>query len=89
MIAQSLYTLTKKDVPFHWTAECEAAFDYLKSCLITTPVLAFLDFDRKFVLETDASILDNTYHKYKKMGTCILWYMLAVHFPSLKRIIQR
>ena len=41
-MAQTLFTLTKKNVPFHWLAEYEAAFDYLKSCLPTIPVLVFL-----------------------------------------------
>ena len=56
-LAQPLYALTRKDASYHWTAECEPAFNYLKSCLITAPVLVYPDFDRDFVLETDASIL--------------------------------
>ena len=56
-IAQPLYNITKKGASFYWTAECETAFDYLKSCLITAPVLAYPDFNRNFVLETDASIV--------------------------------
>ena len=54
-LAQPLYE--RKDVAYHWTAECEFAFNYLKSCLITVPVLVYPDFDRDFVLEMDASIL--------------------------------
>ena len=37
-IAQPLYNLTKKGASFYRTAVCEAAFDYLKSCLITAPI---------------------------------------------------
>ena len=48
-----MYARTKKDVPYHWTAECECAFDHLK----TPPVLSYPDFNRRLILETDASIL--------------------------------
>ena len=47
-----MYALTKKDVPYDWTAESECAFDHLK----TPPVLSYPDFKRYFILETDASI---------------------------------
>ena len=57
MIAQPLYALNRKDVPFHWTVACDSAFDYLKTCLTTAPILSYPDFDKSFVLETDASIL--------------------------------
>ena len=56
-LAQLLYALTRKHAPYHWTAECDSAFSYLKSCLITAPVLVYPDFDKDFALETDASIL--------------------------------
>ena len=56
-LAQPLYALTRKDAPCQWTAECESAFNYLKSCLITARVLVYPDFERDFVLEMDASIL--------------------------------
>jgi len=54
-IAQSLHALTRKDVAFHWTPECQRAMEMLQQRLITAPVLAYPSFDRPFVLETDAS----------------------------------
>ncbi|CEP10415.1 hypothetical protein, partial, partial [Parasitella parasitica] len=41
--AAPLYHLLKKDSPFLWTQQCEAAFQHLKSALIQLPELAFPD----------------------------------------------
>ena len=48
-------TLTHKDAPFVWSPACQEAFDELKCILTEAPVLAFPDFSREFLLETDAS----------------------------------
>jgi hypothetical protein len=40
-IAAPLHALTKKDVTFEWTPECEAAFCKLKELLVTAPVLSY------------------------------------------------
>ena len=53
--AQPLCNLTRQGTPFNWTASCEQAFDTLKAKLLTAPILAYPDFTRDFVLETDAS----------------------------------
>ena len=54
-MASPLYALTWKNVEFLWKPIHQDAFCHLKQLLINAPVLAFPDFTRDFVLETDAS----------------------------------
>ena len=54
-IAGPLHALTRKDAVFHWSAECQAAFDRLKHLLTTSPITALPDFSQAFRLYTDAS----------------------------------
>ena len=56
-LAHPLYALLQKGAQYQWTAECEVAFEVLKSKLLSPPILAYPDFKKDFVLETDASKL--------------------------------
>ena len=48
--------LKKSDLPeFKWTEECKTGFINLKQALISAPVLAYPDYSKAFILETDAS----------------------------------
>lgn len=40
---------------FMWSSECQTAFDRLKQCLMSPPVLAYPDFGLPFILTTDGS----------------------------------
>lgn len=53
--AAPLNRLTEAKVPFEWDVECEEAFTFLKSKLITPPVMAFPNFQKPFILHTDAA----------------------------------
>ena len=55
-IAQPLTALTRNNVAFEWTTDCQIAFDRLKQSLTTAPFLCYPSFDSPFILETDASI---------------------------------
>ena len=54
-IASSLTKLTRKDVPFMWTADCEKAFNELKTSLTTAPVLTIPSEGGGLVIYSDAS----------------------------------
>ena len=56
-IAVSLTNLTKKKNPdiVVWTEECDRAFNTLKDVLTSTPVLSSPNFEKMFILQTDAS----------------------------------
>ena len=41
---------------FNWTAVHQESFDKLKDALTSAPVLAYPDYSRRFILETDASL---------------------------------
>ena len=54
-IAAPLNNLTRDQVVFQWTAECESAFQTLKRALLSSPVLAFPQTNKDFLVEVDAS----------------------------------
>ena len=54
-ICRPLTDLTKKEVPFVWSEECEAAFQELKHRFTSGPILVHFHSDRKTIVETDAS----------------------------------
>ncbi len=54
-IASPLNKLLKKGVVYEWTMVQQQAFDDLKGRLITSPILIFPNFEKQFVLLTDAS----------------------------------
>uniref|UniRef100_A0A3B1J8K5 Gypsy retrotransposon integrase-like protein 1 n=1 Tax=Astyanax mexicanus TaxID=7994 RepID=A0A3B1J8K5_ASTMX len=45
----------KTSLAAFWDAECEQAFQSLKDRLTSTPVLAYADFNKPFIVEVDAS----------------------------------
>jgi transposase InsO family protein len=54
-IASPLYKLLKKGAKFEWSREQEHAFERLKAKLTDQPILQYPDFDKEFILTTDAS----------------------------------
>ena len=50
-----LYRLTRKNVKFEWSDECQIAFDKIKNMLISAPLLVFPDPNKDFIIECDAS----------------------------------
>ena len=50
-----MLTLLKKDEPFNWTEKQQRAFEFLKERLVQAPILTYPDFNKPFIIYTDAS----------------------------------
>ncbi|CAC5410726.1 unnamed protein product [Mytilus coruscus] len=74
-IAGPLHNLTKDNVPFQWTKDCQVAFDKLKKTLISSPILAYPDMSKDFILTTDAS------------GTAIGYFLAQLDSEGQEKVI--
>lgn len=54
-VATPISQLTRKDVSFNWSGECQLAFEKLKKALCEAPVLAYPLPHGDYILDTDAS----------------------------------
>ena len=50
ILAEPLFRLTRKEVPFIWTKDCQEAFEKLKTSLSSSPILKFPDWNQEFIL---------------------------------------
>ena len=58
-VRKEVTTLEKPELTtptFVWTLEHQVAFDTLKILLTTAPLFGYLNFNREFILESDASL---------------------------------
>jgi hypothetical protein len=49
--------LLKKDSKFQWNEHCQRGLDTLKEKMVTTLILVFLDWEKKFHVQVDASTI--------------------------------
>lgn len=54
-IVRPLVNLSKKDITFNWTADCQDAFQKIKELLTGPEIMSFPIMEGEFVLDTDAS----------------------------------
>lgn len=54
-IVKPMNNLLTKNSKFEWSTECEHSFNILKQKLISAPILRYPDFDKTFIVTTDAS----------------------------------
>ena len=55
-LAEPLVALTRKGASFVWTDRQQTAFDALKACLLSAPILGFPTENGRFLLDTNASL---------------------------------
>ena len=63
-VASQLTNLTKQNVPFVWSDECEENFQKLKTLLTTAPILTLPVEGKNFIVYCDAS--------YSGLGTVLM-----------------
>ncbi|XP_075102090.1 putative mitochondrial protein AtMg00860 [Nicotiana tabacum] len=63
VISRPLTNLLRKN-GFHWDSEAESSFQDLKQAMSSAPVLALADFNKPFIIETDAC--------FKGMGAVLM-----------------
>ena len=53
--ARPMTKLVRKETKFDWSEDCQAGYEYLRSCLTKAPILKYPDPSKRYVVFTDAS----------------------------------
>ena len=75
-VASQLKNLTKQNVPFVWSDECEESFQNLNTLLTTAPILTFPVEGKNFIVYCDAS--------YSGLGAVLMQERNVIAYASRK-----
>ena len=75
-IASQLTSLTKQNVPFVWSDECEESFQKLKTLLTTAPILTLPVEGKNFVVYCDSS--------YSGLGAVLMQEKNVIAYNSMQ-----
>jgi len=84
-VADPLFALTRKDMAYEWTDQCQGAYVELKELLTTSPILAFPDFPKDSYLLLMLLVLDwvQSYLNCKRTTLYDQLHMQVVRFKSM------
>ena len=80
-ISRPLTQLTKKEMKFVWTPECQKSFELLKSFLCGEPILKYADTSKPFTFYTDVS-------KYRWTGVLSQSHTTVIDGKSITRTLN-
>ena len=88
-IVSPITSLTKKNIPFVWTAACQTALDTIKHAITNSPVLIYPDPNKQYHLFNDTSnhtwsdVLTQTRETLKENGKLdIIYHRIMYHYLS-------
>ncbi|GBM61901.1 Retrovirus-related Pol polyprotein from transposon 412 [Araneus ventricosus] len=87
-LTECLTQLTRKNVPIQWTPTHQEAFKKLQDVFFTKPFVRLPDWDKPFVLKTDASgqAISSLFY-YKSMRTNCIPFLITVKLYQTQREI--
>ena len=82
-----LNELTKKNVPFKWTKQCQKSLDYVKQVMTTNLILVYPDLDKQHYLFMDSS-KDTGKGRWYKIESTPPHHIPEQNFPRIPKELE-
>jgi hypothetical protein len=83
-----LFKLTKKDQRWSWAEVEQWAFDKIKNCITSSPILCFTDDSKAFRIEADSSDYVTGGVLSQQLSNDRKWHPIAFYSKSLNAVEQ-
>jgi RNase H-like domain found in reverse transcriptase len=86
--AKPLFELTKKDHKWSWGVDEQHAFNEIKNCITSSPILCFADNAKPFCIEADSSDFMTGAVLSQQLDNDLKWHLITFYLKLLNAIEQ-